>query len=184
MNITVDTQIAFPRDVVYATYRDRLTELTPYLPNVLSIVTTSRQDLAGKVTCMNEWRGGGEIPLALRTFLSEDLLAWTEHAIWDTTRCVLDWRIETHAFRSAVKCGGQNTFLAQGDSTIIQHRGQITIDAASLQGIPWPLGGSVAQMAEAFLGQHITSNIRQMSHGVESYLKKLTSSQGKTPPLQ
>lgn len=175
MIIAVDTEIAFPQSLVYGTYRDRLTELTPYLPNVLTIETTARHAWEGTITCVNEWRGGGEIPIALRAFLSEDLLAWTEYAVWNTARCVLDWRIETHAFRQAVQCGGQNTFFAQGNSTMIQHRGKLQINAAALHGIPWPLGENIARMAEAFLGQHITVNIRQMSSGVETYLQKLTS---------
>ena len=43
MIISVDTRLLFPRSLVYATYRDKLVELVPYLPNVQRIEVKSRR---------------------------------------------------------------------------------------------------------------------------------------------
>ena len=43
MKIETTADIAFPRDLVFATYRDKLPELVPYLANVREITVTSRE---------------------------------------------------------------------------------------------------------------------------------------------
>jgi len=37
MKLDVSVEIPFPREQVYATYRDKLPDLVPYLPNVRGI---------------------------------------------------------------------------------------------------------------------------------------------------
>ena len=44
IEIAVDTQVSFSRALVYATYRDKLMELGPCLPNVRSLQIKSRQE--------------------------------------------------------------------------------------------------------------------------------------------
>src|SRR5512135_742878 len=114
MDLSADARIAFPRSVVFATYRDHLVDLLPYLPNVRGIEVKSRADEGAIVRLVNEWRGGGEVPAAARAFLSESMLTWTDRATWNEGTFTCDWNIETHAFTEAVTCQGTNRFL-EGD---------------------------------------------------------------------
>ncbi|MCG8367383.1 MAG: hypothetical protein MJA27_29115, partial [Pseudanabaenales cyanobacterium] len=172
MIISLDTRIPFPRSLVYRTYRDKLIELLPYMPNVRHIEIKSHRRENGRTYCINEWRGGGEIPAVARAVISEDMLSWTEHNIWDEAEFSLEWRIKTHAYTEAVNCGGKNRFLEEGDSTVIENRGKLVIDREKLEGIPPFLRGSVASIVEDFLGKKVGPNLVQMGEGVREYLAR------------
>ncbi|MEQ8539012.1 MAG: hypothetical protein RIB93_16370 [Coleofasciculus sp. D1-CHI-01] len=61
MILSTDIQIPFSRSIVFATYRDRLMELIPYMTNVRSIEVKSRHQDNACIHAVNEWHGGGEI---------------------------------------------------------------------------------------------------------------------------
>ena len=172
MIISLNTRIPFPRLLVYRTYRDKLLELLPYMPNVRQIEIKSHREENGHIHRINEWRGGGEIPAVARAVISEDMLSWTEHNIWDDAKFTLEWRIKTHAYTKAVHCGGKNRFIEEGDSTVIENRGELLIDREKLEGIPPFLRGSVGSIVEDFLGKKIEPNLLQMGEGVRQYLAR------------
>lgn len=172
MLISLDTRIPFPRPLVYKTYRDKLIELLPYMPNVRHIEIKSQRQENERTYLINEWRGGGEIPAVARAVLSEDMLSWTEHNVWDEAEFTLEWRIKTHAYTEAVHCGGKNRFVDAGDSTVIENRGELVIDQKKLEGVPPFLRGSVASIVEDFLGKKVGPNLVQMGEGVCEYLKQ------------
>jgi hypothetical protein len=172
MDIRADAHIPFPRDVVFAAYRDEITSLLPYLPNVRSIEIKSRTDRGSIVEFVNEWRGGGDIPAAIRAVLSESVLAWTDYASWhgDDFRC--DWRTATHAFTDAVSCSGSNRFLTDGDGkTLLEIRGTLVIDAKKIRGVPSLFAGKIGRAVEEFLVGKIQSNLVETAKGLEKYLE-------------
>jgi hypothetical protein len=172
MIISVDTQIPFPRLLVFQTYRDKLQELLPYMENVHRIEPKSYRQENRRVFCTNEWHGGGEIPSLARAFMNEQMLSWTEDNIWNEADFSLEWRITTHAFTEAVFCSGKNYFLAQGEKTLVQNRGELVIQPDKIAGIPEFLKGQVAGFVEEVLGQKIGPNLIQMGNGVRQYLEK------------
>jgi hypothetical protein len=174
MIISADTQLSFRRDLVYTTYRDRLSDLVPYMTNVSSIQEKSRQETEGKIHCVNEWHGGATIPAALKVFLGEGMLSWTEYAVWDLSNFTLEWRIETHIFTKAFRCSGKNSFLDRDNTTIVENRGSLQIDSNQLQEVPFLLRNPVAKIAEEFLGKQIEPNLNQMSQCIERYLAQST----------
>lgn len=171
MDLSADATIPFPRELVFSTYRDKLAELREFMPNVRDIEITSRKDAGDVVEFVNIWHGGGEIPAAARAFLSEKMLSWTDHARWDVSKFTCDWRIETHAFTEAVTCGGTNTFVDKGETTLLQIRGKIQIDAKKIKGVPSLLAGKVGKTVEDFLAGKIRPNLLEASAGVEKYLR-------------
>ena len=176
MLITAELRIPFPRFLVYTTYRDRLVELVPYMPNARSVEVKSRRSENERIYCVNFWRGGGRIPLALRAALGEAMLSWTEYDIWDESNFTLEWRIETHAFTKAVLCAGKNRFLEDNGTTTIETRGELRIAPEQLEGFPQSLKGKIASIVENFLGKKIVPNLIQMSSGVHNYLKQTATS--------
>ena len=176
MLITADVSIPFPRPLVYITYRDQLVELVPYLPNVRSVEVKSRREENERVHCINFWHGGGRIRLPLRALLGEAMLSWTEYNTWDSSNYTLEWRIETHAFTEAVFCTGSNCFLESNGTTIIETRGELSIDSEQIEGFPESIKGKIASIVENFLGKKIAPNLIQMSKGVHNYLEQTTRS--------
>lgn len=172
MIIFADTRIPFPRQLVYATYRDKLVELVPYLPDVRRIEVKSRREEGGLIHFVNEWHGGGEIPVVARAVLSEEMLSWTDLATWNESEFTTTWRIKTHAFTEAVHCAGKNRFLEDGSGTLIESRGELTIDTKQIKGVPQLLAGPVGRTVEDFLSKKIEPNLLQVSEGVRYYLEQ------------
>ncbi len=175
MIISVDAHIPFPRPLVFQTYRDKLQELLPYMDNVHHIEPKSLHKENGRVVCTNEWHGGGDIPTIAKAFIDEQMLSWTEHNIWNEADFSLEWRITTHAFTEAVSCFGKNHFLEQGNTTIVENRGELVIYPEKIEGIPDFLSSQVAGFVEDLLSQKIGPNLTQMGEGVRRYLEKTAS---------
>jgi hypothetical protein len=171
MLISADVRISFPRALVYTTYRDKLPAVVPFLHNVRGIEVKSRREENDRIYLVNEWHGGGEIPLAARAVLSESMLSWTDFATWNEAEFDTDWRIETHAFTEAVRCAGKNRFLVDGDRTLIQSRGELIIDPRQIHGMPSMLAGMVGEMVKDFLSKKIGPSLQQTGEGVQHYLK-------------
>ena len=172
MIISADARISFPRSLVYTTYRDHPVEIVPLMPSIRHFEVKSRRQEDKQVYCVNEWHGGGSIPVPLRSILSEDMLSWTEYNSWNESDFTVDWQIKTHAFTEAVSCAGKNHFIADGRATIIKSRGELTINPNQLTGVPKFLKVQIAGVVEDFLSKKIEPNILQMSDGVRYYLEK------------
>ena len=128
MDLRADARIPFPRGVVFAAYRDDIVKLLPYLSNVRDIAIKSRADAGAIVDMVNEWRGGGDIPAAIRVVLSESMLSWTDYAKWDAGAFACDWRTET-GLGQTMRASGRNVFLDDGSGTLLEVRGTLEIDA-------------------------------------------------------
>jgi len=172
MELRADARVPFERTLVFRTYRDHLRDLLPYLPDVRGIEVRERRDDGLRTQVLNVWRGGGEIPAAARSVLSETMLSWNDHAAWDETDWSCAWRIETHAFTEAVRCSGSNRFVADGENRArIEIRGTLEIDARKLPGVPRLLAGTVAKVIEGMLLARVGPNLVAVSEGVSTYLR-------------
>src|SRR5262249_21555200 len=138
MDIKTDVTLHFPRERVFTTYRDRLTDLLQFLPNIRGLVIKKREEReGGDVYLVNEWQGGGEIPRMARSFLSEAMLAWTDHATWKVEASICEWRTDVHAFPGALLCSGYNKFVElPGGQSRIEFRGTLPCDASKIPGVP------------------------------------------------
>jgi hypothetical protein len=179
MDISADARIPFSREVVFAAYRDEIKDLLPYLPNVRGIEIKSRTANGPIVEFVNDWKGGGDVPAALRAVLSESVLSWTDYATWDANRMVCDWRTETHAFTDAIQCRGRNTFIDDGvDRTLLEIRGRLEIDPKKIKGVPGFLAGKVARGIEEFLVTKIQANLVETAKGLAKYLEERHRTKG------
>src|SRR5579862_641789 len=111
MDLRADAPIPFSREAAFVAYRDDIAKLLPYLPNVRAIDVRSRKDEGNRVEMVNDWRGGGDVPAAVRAVLGESALAWTDYASWDQSTFRCDWRTETPVFGEALRCQGTNAFV-------------------------------------------------------------------------
>ena len=171
MQLRADAKLPFPRERVFAAYRDNLKDLLPYLPNVRSIDVKSREENGKIVKMLNVWHGGGEIPAAARAVLSEAMLTWDDHATWNEEDFTTQWIIKTHAMTDAVKCEGSNRYIVEGDSTVLEIRGVLEIDAKKIRGVPGFLAGKVGRTVEEFLIGKIQPNLVETVKGLQKYLE-------------
>jgi hypothetical protein len=171
MRISCDAIIRFPRRKVWDTYRDRLPELLPYLPNIRAIEVKERAEQGGVVTMVNVWRGGGDIPAVARAFVSESMISWTDRAAWREDAWECDWSTETHAFTEAVESRGTNRYVEVPQGTRLEIRGDLSIDAARIKGVPRLLAGTIGRTVEEFLAKTISRNLTDVSKGVERWLQ-------------
>lgn len=173
MKIETTAEIAFPREQVFAAYRDHLPELVPYLANVRAITITSRQEEGSLVKFVNRWKGGGEIPGVVRKFLSEDLLEWDDLATWNAADFTCAWQTIVPSFKDAVDARGRNTFVeTRPGVTTLTISGELKVDAAKVKGVPRLLAGTVSPAIESFLVAAIKPNLVAVAKGVEKFLKK------------
>ena len=172
MELRADATLAFPRPIVFHTYRDSLVDLVEYLPNIRRIELKTRKDDGAKTEMVNEWHGGGEIPAAARAVLSENMLSWTDYASWDESDWSCAWRIETHSFTEAVRCAGKNRFVETDGGTRLEIRGALEIDGSKLKAVPRLLSKTVAKAVEDILVKKITPNLLSVSDGLRKYLER------------
>lgn len=170
MDIRADVTIPFPRPQVFEAYRDRLPELTQFLPNIRDIRVIRREERGDEIDLVNEWTGGGDIPAAARAVLKESMLRWTDHATWRGAGFLVAWRTEVHAFPGAVMSSGENRFLDAPDGTLLTIRGSLVCDASKVPGVPRLLARSVSGAVERVLVGQVQVNLIEVAKGVGKLL--------------
>jgi hypothetical protein len=172
MELRADAPIPFPTETVFTVYRDDIVKVVPYMTNVQAIDIRSRKDDGPVVEFVNEWRGGGEIPAALRAIVSDAMLSWTDYASWNAKDLLCNWRIETHALKEAVHCHGVNRFVDDGHGkTRLEIRGTFEVDASKVRGVPKFLAGKLGRTVEEFMVTRIQANLLETAKSLTKYLE-------------
>lgn len=173
MDLRAEAIIEQPRKAVFEVYRDDLPDLVPDLPSVRGIDVKSRKEEGDRVEMVNVWHGGGDIPSAIRAFLSESMLSWTDYALWDASDFSCAWRSESHSFKDAVHSRGKNLFVELGPNrTAIRIGGSIDVDGTKVPGVPKLLAGKAGGLIEKFLVKQIQDNLKEVAAGVDRYLRR------------
>ncbi len=172
MKVEADAVLDFPRDLVFQTYRDRLPELVPHLPNVRRITVESREDDPPVTRLLNRWEAAAEVPKVVRSIIKPEMLVWLDHALWNEETWECEWRIEHGAFAEQVHCSGRNRYVAVDDKTRLEIRGDLSVDAAKIPVVPRLLAGTVAPVLERFIVQTIRPNLVSTADGVQAFLRQ------------
>ena len=178
MELRADARIPFPPSLVFAVCRDEMAQLRPYLPSIRSIEVKARSEHGPVVDNVIEWHAGADMPRAVRAFMSESTLSWTDRATWNADTLVCDWRTEMHAFTKAIECGARDRFLPDGAGTLLEIRGALAVDGAKLRGVPSFFAGRVARAMEEFLVNKIQSDLVRTGQGIVRYLQDRESARG------
>ncbi len=161
MKLSADIRLPFPREAVFAAFRDDLGSVLEFLPNVRRVEERWRREDDSAVHLVHEWYGGGEVPAAVRGIITQPMLGWTDLAAWDLKAFCCDWKIESHSFPNRVQCRGRSSFLDEGPGeTLLCVRGTVEVDARRFPGVPAFLAVQVGRSVEEFLAAKIESNLR------------------------
>lgn len=170
MKIHSVSMIAHPRDAVFAAYRDRLSAIAAYIPDVREIAVQKREEADGIVTLHNIWKAQREVPTALKMVLKPESLEWDDYARWDQAAYICDWEIKTRVFREKVSCKGRNTFTIEGGKTKVLLTGDLEIDMDAVPGVPRLLARKLGPQLEKFIVSLITPNLEQVNKSLERFL--------------
>ena len=97
MRIQSESIISHPLSAVYEAYRDRLSEIAPYFPDIKEIRVESRRDSEDGdevIVIHNVWVADRDIPVFARGFLKPEMLSWDDHARWSDDESLVRWEIK------------------------------------------------------------------------------------------
>ena len=170
MELTADTRIAFPKELVFTTIRDRLPALVPHLPNVRSIECQERREDGARTHFVNLWTAKNEVPAAAQAYVKAEMLQWTDRATWDAEAGTCDWKIETGAFPGVVECSGRNTYRTVGNETELIIRGTLVLHLDKAN-VPRLVAMAVRPLIEKIIVTNLGPNLVSIGTGVAAYLR-------------
>ncbi|MCB9597320.1 MAG: hypothetical protein H6719_31635 [Sandaracinaceae bacterium] len=171
MRIQSESLIRHPQEKVYAAYRDRLSEIAAYIPDVKEIRVEKRQEHDAGVTIHNIWIADREVPVFARAFIKPEMLQWDDFAEWKDGEGRVYWTLKLRVFTDSVTCSGTNTFAAAGDGkTKVCLEGDLDIDVKSIPGVPKLLAGGLKPKVEKFIVSLITPNLQRVNESLQQFL--------------
>ncbi|MBX3275765.1 MAG: hypothetical protein KF729_36225 [Sandaracinaceae bacterium] len=171
MRIHSESLIRHPQPKVYAAYRDRLSEIAEYIPDVKEIRVEKREPHDAGVTIHNVWIADREVPVFARAFLKPEMLQWDDFAEWKDAEGRVYWKLRLRVFTDSVTCSGTNTFEAAGDGkTMVRLEGDLDIDVKNIPGVPKLLAGGLKPKVEKFIVSLITPNLARVNESLQQFL--------------
>ena len=171
MKIYSESRIHHPLALVYESYRDRLSEVAPYTPDVKEIVVHSREELEIGPKIHNEWIVDRELPRVVQGLVSQDMMRWNDYAQWNNAQHHVDWELQIPAFPNQVRCRGRNAFFADGPGgTLVRLTGELEISLKDVPGVPRILAGRLRPRVESFIVKLVTPNLEKVNQSLERYL--------------
>jgi hypothetical protein len=170
-------RITHPATLVLETMIERMETIVPFLANVESIARQERIELPhGRIQIVRRWQGAASaVPAPLSPFLSRDLFAWIDTAIWTPAQYKVNWT-HTAAVPQVAKlyeCIGENFFepdpAAPDTATRVRLTGNLSIHADAIPGVPTFLGRRLAPQIERFIVGMIEPNLANLATGLQRY---------------
>ena len=171
MRFEVRETTKYPREVVFATHRDRLEDIARYLPDVEKIDLRGRSRHAGgREQQTHLWTGSpSALPLLFRPFVPPNLLVWQQVTTWDPSTWTATWAIEVPGLGQAIVANGTNVYVDHGGSCRIDLDGDFAFHperVPQLAAIP----SSMAPMIEKVVVGLIVPMIERTGSAVAKYL--------------
>ncbi len=171
MQIHSVSPVHHPREKVYLAYRDRLSEIAAYIPDIKEITVVSREEGDGVVRLHNVWVAKREIPRMLQMVVRPEMLCWDDHATWRDAESRCDWVLRLRVFTDNVRCRGSNTIRADGpDRCRVVLDGELDITLDRVPGVPSLLARRIGPQIERFFVSLITPNLERVNQSLERYL--------------
>lgn len=170
--IDIKDTVDYPLEKVYATFRDHLAEMQPYLPTIESIDVESYERVdEDTVKIVNIWRAAdSEVPKLAQKFIKPEMMMWTDRATWKDDKFLCHWDMEVGFLKDAISCSGTTTYTSQGDKTKVHIKGDLKVDARQIPGVPRLVAGKVGDTVEKFVVKMITPNMTEVNRGCEKFL--------------
>jgi len=171
MKIHSVSPVHHPQERVYRTYRDRLREIAPYIPDIKEITVRSREEGDGSVRQHNRWVARREIPRMLQVVVKPEMLCWDDIATWKDAEFCCDWVLRLRVFTESVHCRGTNWFRAEGPGRCrVVLEGDLDIALDRMPGVPSIVARRIGPQVERFFVSLITPNLERVNQSLERFL--------------
>ncbi len=165
--------VKYPRDLVWSTIQDRLSEVVPFMDDIEKVTVVERhQQPDGIVRLVNVWRASPSIPPLLSTVITPEMLAWTDRAEWRPQTYQCHWRIEPHFYPERTQCSGTTRYESAigGRGTRLTFEGQLDVDITNLARVPFMLGETLSRGVESFVTTLVPKNFRKLTNALSAFL--------------
>lgn len=168
MKIEIDDFLDVPADRVYPLVRDAMTtELLPYLPDIEEVKQLSYERQSDtRVHVVNRWQAKPQIPSMAQKFISPDVFAWTDTALWKDDAYEVEYRIEGFGYEG----NGLNSFKPDGDRTHVRISVELTIRSDEF-GIPRMLFNRVFPLVEDTIRKALEPNFGSLIEALRKYFR-------------
>lgn len=170
MKIHSESLVHHPIDQVYATYRDRLSDIAEIIPNISEIIVREREEGPAGPRVLNEWVADAELPPLIRGIVKPAWLRWFDHAQWNDAGHYVAWTLDMPAFGEQVRCSGRNSFHAQGAHTRVALTGDLQIELKRIPGVPNVMLRRMRPRVEQFVVKLIRPNLDKVNSSLERFL--------------
>ena len=119
MRFEETSRVTHPAALILETMIERMEAIVPFLDNIESIETQSRQTLEdARLKIVRRWQGTADAaPMALRPFISRDLMGWIDTALWTPAQFKVEWAHSmcSESVAKLYECSGINSFEPDPD---------------------------------------------------------------------
>lgn len=172
MKLSSSDIIDQPVEQVYATVRDHLASLAPFLPNVDQIEVEASKDLKGGVEKTNRWYASVPVPGLLKKFLKPEMFSWIDRARWQDDERRVDYTLESTFGKDLFDAKGTNTFKDLGDGrTQLVFECQVDIYPDRVPGVPKLIAKKAGPAIENLLQKMLEPNLTSLGTGLKAYYK-------------
>jgi hypothetical protein len=154
-----------PVGVVWATVRDRLTELVPLIEDVAAIEVLQREELGPDlVRIVNRWSAVQRIPELMARSLPSSEISWIDRNEWDGPSFVCRWSVEPSILREHIECRGTTSYQAAmgGAGTRVTFDGTFDLAKGALGGLANALERPMAAFVESIVTTIVPKNSRKV----------------------
>ena len=85
-------------------------------PDVTGCEVKSRKDNGNTVNIVVQYSAYSQIPKFLQRILEPKMLTWLSYGLWDRTKLVYSFKVETFYFTKQVSCQGVQTYHENGEN--------------------------------------------------------------------
>ena len=160
-----------PVDLMWATVRDRLTELVPLIADVAAIDVLEREDVGPDlVRLANRWTAVQRIPELMARSLPSSEITWVDRNEWDRGSLVCRWSVEPSILREHIECRGTTTYQAAmgGSGTRVTFEGNFDLARGALGGMSDVLERPVSAFVESIVTTIVPKNSRKVIEAAAS----------------
>ena len=162
-----------PIDKVYATVRDHLADIAPYLPNVEKIEVESEKNAKTGKSITNRWYADVPVPGLLKKVLKPEMFSWLDKAVWHDKNKKVDYVLESTFGKELFDAKGTNTFVDMGDGrTELKFSCEVVIYPEKVPGVPKLLAKKVGPAIEALLKKMLEPNLTSLGSGLKVYYEE------------
>jgi len=175
MKFERENRVTHPATTIVEVMIERMEDIAPFMSTVESIRTESREEMPeGLIHIVRRWQGSDDkAPAAIRPFLSKDLMAWRDDAVWTPHEFQVEWELSS-SLGKIYRCSGINYFEPHPDDpkneTRIRITGELEVYPAEIPGIPKFFADRIGPQLERFIVGMITPDLAEVANGLQRYL--------------